>query len=118
VHVKAYGPINKKVRLTCERIRLSFVFLSFSLHFSHVLSFVSCLLFVFFGAFYYKNKMDERRHKILVVLVFTMAIHQVITQVVSLQQVNIRQHWSMMSALLFLKRVCAYVTKSLEDKEV
>jgi hypothetical protein len=45
--------------------------------------------------------MDGHRHKILVVLVFTMAIHRVIAQVVSLQQVAITQHWNMMSALVF-----------------
>jgi hypothetical protein len=45
--------------------------------------------------------MDERRHKILAILVYTMAIHQVIAQVVSLQRVTITQHWSIMSALLF-----------------
>jgi hypothetical protein len=33
--------------------------------------------------------MDERRHKILVDLVFTMAMHRVIAQVVALQQVTI-----------------------------
>jgi hypothetical protein len=36
--------------------------------------------------------MDEHKHKILVVLVFIMAIHQVIAQVVSLQQVAITQN--------------------------
>jgi hypothetical protein len=36
--------------------------------------------------------MDECRLKISVLLVFTMAIHQVIAQVVSLQQVAITQH--------------------------
>jgi putative copper export protein len=56
---------------------------------------------LFFCAFYYKNTMDERKHKILMVLVFTMAIHQVIAQVMSLQQVPITQHCSMMSVLLF-----------------
>jgi hypothetical protein len=68
------------MRFTCERIRLFFVVL---------------------GAFYYKNTMDQCRHKILVVLVFTMVIHGVISQVVSLQRVAITQHWSMMSVLLF-----------------
>jgi hypothetical protein len=33
--------------------------------------------------------MDECKYKILVVLVFIMAIHQVIAQVVSLQQIVI-----------------------------
>ncbi len=55
---------------------------------------------LFFCVFYYKNTIDEHRHKILVVLVFIMAIHQDIAQVVSLQQVVITQHWNMMSALL------------------
>jgi hypothetical protein len=56
---------------------------------------------LFFSAFYYKNTMDECKHKILMVLVFTVAIHQVIAQVMSLQQVTITQHCSMMSVLLF-----------------
>jgi hypothetical protein len=47
-----------------------------------------------------------------------MAIHRVIAQVVSLQQVTITQHWSMMSGLLFFYRVCGYATKSLEHMEV
>jgi hypothetical protein len=47
--------------------------------------------------------MDQHRHKILVVLVFTMAIHGVIAQVVSLQRVASTQHWNMMSALFFLE---------------
>jgi hypothetical protein len=62
--------------------------------------------------------MDERRHKILVVLLFIMAIHQVIAQVVSLQRVLVTKHWSMMSVLLFFFRVCEFVTKSLEHMEV
>jgi hypothetical protein len=57
--------------------------------------------------------MDEHSHKILVVLVFTTAIHQVIAQVVSLQQVTITQHWNMMSALFFF-RVYGHATTSLE----
>jgi hypothetical protein len=54
--------------------------------------------------------MDEHSHKILVVLVFTTAIHQVIAQAVSLQQIAITQHWNMMSALLFFKNLwtCHY----------
>ncbi len=40
----------------------------------------------------------------MAVLVFTMAIHQVISQVISLQRVAITQHWSMMSALLFFSK--------------
>jgi hypothetical protein len=39
--------------------------------------------------------MNECKHKILVALVFTMAMHQVIAQVV------IGQHWNMMSPMLF-----------------
>jgi hypothetical protein len=46
--------------------------------------------------------MDEHRHKILVILVFTMAMHGVIAQVMALQQVAIGQHWSMMNAMLYL----------------
>jgi hypothetical protein len=45
--------------------------------------------------------MDEHMHKILMVLVFTMAIHRVVAQVMSLQQVTITQHSNMMSVLLF-----------------
>jgi hypothetical protein len=45
--------------------------------------------------------MDERRHKILVILVFTMTRYQVITQAVALQGVAIAQHWSMVNAMLF-----------------
>ncbi len=89
---------------TCERIRLSFVFFFFLL--LHFFMFFS-LFFVFscfFNDFYYKNTMDECRHKILVVLVFTMAVHQVIAQVVSLQWVTITQHWSMMNLLLFFSK--------------
>jgi hypothetical protein len=41
------------------------------------------------------------RHKILVVVVFTMAMHWVIAQVVELQWITIGQHWNMMSAMLF-----------------
>ncbi len=67
--------------------------------------FFSLFLVFFLGAFYYKNTMDEHRHKILVVLVYTMAIHQVIAQVVSLQRVIITQHWSIMSVLFFSKFV-------------
>jgi hypothetical protein len=59
---------------------------------------------LFFCVFYYKNTMHECRHKILVVLVFTMAIHRVIAQVVSLQLVAITQHWNMMSALLVFSK--------------
>jgi hypothetical protein len=58
--------------------------------------------------------MDERRHKILVVLLFIMVIHQVMVQVVSLQQVTITQHWSMMGALLFFFRVCGCL-KHMEE---
>jgi hypothetical protein len=45
--------------------------------------------------------MDEDRHKILVALVFAMIMHQVIAQVVTLQQVVIEQHWSMVRAMQY-----------------
>ncbi len=71
---KGIGPIGKKVRFTCERIRLPFVLFLFFSFFS--CSFICFLLFFFFFcAFYCKNTMDECRHKILVVLVSTMVIH-------------------------------------------
>ncbi len=68
--------------------------------------------FLFFHVFFKKNcfillfylllhTMDEHGHKILVVVVFTMAMHWAIAQVVELQWVAIGQHWSMMSAMLF-----------------
>ncbi len=63
--------------------------------FLYLFSFFPCsflcflLSLCFFYAFYYKNTMDECKYKILVVLVFIMAIHQVIAQVVSLQQIVI-----------------------------
>jgi hypothetical protein len=60
---------------------------------------------LFFCDFYNKSIMDGHRHKILVVLVFTMAIHRVIAQVVSLQQVAITQHWNMTSVLFLSKFV-------------
>jgi hypothetical protein len=47
--------------------------------------------------------MDEHRHKILVVLIFTMAMNQIIAQVILLQQIIIAQHWNMISALLFFQ---------------
>jgi uncharacterized cupredoxin-like copper-binding protein len=43
--------------------------------------------------------MHECRHKILVALVYTMAMHQVIAQAVALEQIAIGQHWSVMSAI-------------------
>jgi hypothetical protein len=61
--------------------------------------------------------MNEHSDKILVVLVFTMAIHQLIAQVVSLQQVAITQHWSMMSALFFF-RFCEHAIKSLGHMQI
>ncbi len=86
---KGTGPISKKVRFTCERIRLSFVlFFIFVMFFSLFLAF----LFLFFGALYCKNTVDECRHKILVVLVFIMIIDRIISQVILLQQVVITQH--------------------------
>jgi hypothetical protein len=45
--------------------------------------------------------MDEHTHKILIVFVFTMAMHEVIAQVFIMQQVTIGQYWIMMSAMLF-----------------
>jgi hypothetical protein len=75
------------------------LFFSLSLIFFHVFSlFVSCFLYKKI-VFYYNNTMDEHRHKILVVLVFTVAI----AQVVLLQLVTITQHWSMMNALFCSK---------------
>jgi hypothetical protein len=68
----------------------SFFFFTFFLIFCFILPFYLLL-----------HTMDELRHKILVVVVFTMAMHWVITQVVELQWVAIGQHWSMMSAMLF-----------------
>ncbi len=84
-----------------RRLGCSFFFFSlFSFFSCSFLCFFLSLCF-FFGAFYYKNTMDERRPKILMVLIFIMAIHQVIAQVISLQQIPITQHWSMTSVLLF-----------------
>jgi hypothetical protein len=40
-------------------------------------------------------------HKILIIFVFTISMHQVITQVVIVQQVTIGQYWIMMNAILF-----------------
>jgi len=45
--------------------------------------------------------MNEHRHKILVAFIFIMAMHQVIAQVIVLQQGAIGQHWNMMNAMLF-----------------
>jgi hypothetical protein len=45
--------------------------------------------------------MDKHRHKIIVALIFIIAMHWVIAQVVALQWVPIGQHWSMMSVMLF-----------------
>ncbi len=45
--------------------------------------------------------MDEHMHKILIVFVFTMAMHQVIAQVFIVQRVIIGQYWIMMKAMLF-----------------
>jgi hypothetical protein len=45
--------------------------------------------------------MDEHMHKILIIFVFTISMHQVITQVVIVQQVTIGQYWIMMNAILF-----------------
>jgi len=45
--------------------------------------------------------MDEHMHMILIVFVFTMAMHQVIAQVFIVQRVIIGQYWIMMKAMLF-----------------
>ncbi len=67
-----------------------------------VIFFMVFLIFCFILLFYLLlHTMDEHRHKILVALVFIMAIHWVIAQVVELQWIAIGQHWSMMSAMLF-----------------
>jgi len=56
---------------------LTFDFFSF-LHFFHV--------FIFFFSFLFLLRtMNERRHKILVALIFIMAMHRVIAQVIALQ---------------------------------
>ncbi len=55
--------------------------------------------FIFFK--FLLHTMNERRHKILVALIFIMAMHQVIAQVIALQRGAIGQHWSMMNAMLF-----------------
>jgi len=44
--------------------------------------------------------MDEQRHKIVMALIFIIAMHWVIAQVVALQRIAIGQHWSMMSVML------------------
>jgi len=100
--VQFEGPISTKVRLTCERIRLSFVLFSSYLFIFFTFFSLFLAFSLFFCVFYYKNTMDSHMHKILVVLVFTMAIHRIIAQMVSLQRVAITQHWSMMNVLLFL----------------
>jgi hypothetical protein len=62
--------------------------LFFFFHFScYIFCFLLSLVFLVFSST--KNTMDECSHKILVVLVFTMAIHQVIAQMVSLQWIAI-----------------------------
>jgi hypothetical protein len=55
--------------------------------------------------------MDEHRHKILVILVSTMAMHGVIAQVIALQQVAIGQIWNDQSNLntIFCKRQFSYL---------
>ncbi len=55
--------------------------------------------------------MDERRHKISVALVFIMAMHRVIAQVVTLQRITIGQHQSMMSAMLFFMELVNMATR-------
>jgi hypothetical protein len=48
--------------------------------------------------------MDEHRHKILVVLVFNMAMHSVIALVILLQQITIAQHQSMINVLFYFSK--------------
>jgi len=49
---------------------------------------IFCVFFLFL-----LHTMDEHMHKILIVFVFTMAMHQVIAQVFIVQQVLIGQYW-------------------------
>jgi len=77
------------VRFTCDKIRFT---VSLCVFFSS---------FHFFRVFFFFNSCFLLYTKILVVLVFIMAIHWFIAQVVSLQPIAIVEDWSMMSALLF-----------------
>lgn len=69
--LRAYDLIDKNVgQFTCERIRLTFylIFIFFT------------LFFLFFNTLLdpYFDTMDEHWHKILLVLILTMVMHQVI----------------------------------------
>ncbi len=44
--------------------------------------------------------MDEHKHKILVILVFSMAMQHVITIIVILQQLGVHQHYSVMMMMV------------------
>ncbi len=82
--------------LTCERIGLTFGLFFFFFFFMVFL--IICFILLFYLLL---HTMDECRHKILVALVFTMAMHWVIAQVVELQWIAIGQYWNMLSAILF-----------------
>ncbi len=71
--------MDKNVRFSCERIRLTF-FLKKNFLF---------IFLIFFFLLLATHTMEEHMHKILVVLGFTMAMHQIIAKVGSLQQVAI-----------------------------
>jgi hypothetical protein len=63
-------------------------------------SLVTCFILLFVLIFpllhFFVLAMDHRRHKLLVALVFFMAIQHVFTVIVALQQVTIHQHNSVM----------------------
>jgi len=71
----------------------------FSLSFYSFLSWFLKLNFYFLFLKLLLHTTDVCRHKILVALVFIMAMHSVIAQVVALEQMAIGQHWNMMSAI-------------------
>jgi phage-related protein len=85
----------------------------FSLCLSHVLFllFVSCFPL-------YTHTMDDYRCKRLVFLVFIMAMHPLIAQVVSLQRVVIGQHWGRVREFIYLFLNCWHAIKRLEHMEV
>jgi hypothetical protein len=96
-----WGPIwgsnIKSVWSTYERIMLTFDFFSF-------LQFFMSFFIFCFSLFYFLfllHTMNERRQEILVTLIFIMAMHWVIAQLIALQCGAIGQHWSMMNAMLF-----------------
>jgi hypothetical protein len=65
-------------------------------------SFISCSFLAFASCFLlYAQAMDDYRCKRLV-LVFIMAMHPLVAQVVSLQQVVIGQHWGRMREFIYL----------------